>query len=76
MIQRRETTVTKSAESTRDLIIHAPDWEAAKQFYRSVLGLTVSYENDSLVGFETGAFQPATPMAWSSICERALKRAA
>jgi catechol 2,3-dioxygenase-like lactoylglutathione lyase family enzyme len=44
-------------ESTRDIIIRTPDWENAVEFYRSLLGFPVAYEDKALVGFETGAFK-------------------
>jgi catechol 2,3-dioxygenase-like lactoylglutathione lyase family enzyme len=44
-------------ESTRDLIIRTPDWEAATEFYRSIMGFQVTYEDPALVGFETGSFK-------------------
>jgi uncharacterized protein YndB with AHSA1/START domain/predicted enzyme related to lactoylglutathione lyase len=42
--------------SARDVIVRTPDWERAIEFYRSVLGLTVTQRGEQLVGFETGAF--------------------
>jgi catechol 2,3-dioxygenase-like lactoylglutathione lyase family enzyme len=43
--------------ASRDIIIRAPDWQRALDFYGSILGLPVAYRDDQLVGFETGAFR-------------------
>jgi predicted enzyme related to lactoylglutathione lyase len=43
-------------QSTRDVIIRTEAWAEATNFYGSVLGLPVSSESETLMGFETGAF--------------------
>jgi catechol 2,3-dioxygenase-like lactoylglutathione lyase family enzyme len=43
--------------STRDIIIHTSEFDAAVRFYREILGLAVTMKSDDLVGFETGSFQ-------------------
>jgi predicted enzyme related to lactoylglutathione lyase len=48
--------MTDALQSSRDIIVRTEEWDEATTFYRSVLGLPVSYEGDSLVGFETGSF--------------------
>ena len=42
--------------SARDIIIRTTAWAEATTFYRSVLGLKVTQQSDTLMGFETGAF--------------------
>ena len=44
-------------EATRDLIVRAPDLEAAKAFYGRVMGLALLSENDALLCFEAGAIR-------------------
>jgi predicted enzyme related to lactoylglutathione lyase len=46
-----------SFKSSRAVIIRTEKWSEAIQFYRSVLGLPVTYEDATLVGFETGSFR-------------------
>ena len=43
--------------STRDVLIQTPDIAAATAFYSSTLGLPITVQSDTLVGFESGAFQ-------------------
>jgi catechol 2,3-dioxygenase-like lactoylglutathione lyase family enzyme len=43
--------------STRDVIVRAPDLEAARKFYQDVLGFAPTLDRPGLIGFETGAFQ-------------------
>jgi catechol 2,3-dioxygenase-like lactoylglutathione lyase family enzyme len=47
----------KPFESTREVVIRTEAWQAAVNFYRSVLGLAVAYETPAMLGFETGAFR-------------------
>jgi catechol 2,3-dioxygenase-like lactoylglutathione lyase family enzyme len=42
--------------SSREIIIRTDAWDEATSFYKSVLGLPVTYRSDSMLGFETGAF--------------------
>lgn len=44
-------------KSTREVILRTPEWRAALGFYETVLALPVAYRDDSLTGFETGAFR-------------------
>ena len=43
-------------QSTREVIIRTETWAAATKFYKSVLGLPVTYRSKTMMGFETGAF--------------------
>ena len=43
--------------STRDVILRTPDWERAKAFYGATLGFGTAYEDDRMIGFETGTFR-------------------
>jgi catechol 2,3-dioxygenase-like lactoylglutathione lyase family enzyme len=43
-------------QSSRDVIIRTDAWAEATHFYRSVLGLSVTHEGETLMGFETGSF--------------------
>ena len=42
--------------SSREVIIRTDAWDEATNFYKSVLGLPVTYRSDTMLGFETGAF--------------------
>ena len=48
--------MTEGFRSSREIILRTEDWDRATAFYRSVLGLPVTYQSESLMGFETGAF--------------------
>jgi uncharacterized protein YndB with AHSA1/START domain len=51
----RETS-ERSFASSRDIIIRTTAWQAAIEFYESVLGLPVIHRGEKLIGFETGSF--------------------
>ena len=42
---------------SRDVIIRTEKWPDVVDFYRSVLGLPVAYQDAKIVGFETGSFR-------------------
>lgn len=42
--------------ASRDVIVRTGAWAEAIHFYGSVLGLPVTHQSESLMGFETGAF--------------------
>ena len=42
---------------SRDVILRTEQLEAARRFYGGVLGLPVSHQGDTLVGYEAGAIQ-------------------
>jgi catechol 2,3-dioxygenase-like lactoylglutathione lyase family enzyme len=42
--------------SSREVIIRPPDFKRAVHYYQSVLGLPITYQSATIVGFETGAF--------------------
>jgi predicted enzyme related to lactoylglutathione lyase len=42
--------------STRDVLLQTDKLDAAVRFYQSVLGLRVTHQSETLVGFETGSF--------------------
>jgi predicted enzyme related to lactoylglutathione lyase len=42
--------------SSRDIIIRTEKWSEALKFYESVLALPITKRNETIVGFETGAF--------------------
>jgi len=44
-------------QSTRDLIMHVDNLDAATAFYENVLGLTVFTRDPGIVGIETGALR-------------------
>jgi catechol 2,3-dioxygenase-like lactoylglutathione lyase family enzyme len=48
--------VSEPFRSSRDVIIRTDSWSEAVKFYGSVLGLPVTYQGETLVGFETGSF--------------------
>lgn len=43
-------------QSSRDVIIRTKSWSEATKFYGSILGLAITHESETLMGFETGAF--------------------
>jgi predicted enzyme related to lactoylglutathione lyase len=49
--------VANTFRSSRDVIIRTDSWAEAKTFYGSVLGLPMTYESRTLLGFETGSFR-------------------
>jgi catechol 2,3-dioxygenase-like lactoylglutathione lyase family enzyme len=42
--------------SSRDVLIQTDKLDEAIHFYKSVLGLRVTHQSETLVGFETGSF--------------------
>jgi predicted enzyme related to lactoylglutathione lyase len=42
--------------STRDVLIRTDKLDEAVRFYQSVLGLRVTHQSETMVGFETGSF--------------------
>jgi predicted enzyme related to lactoylglutathione lyase len=51
-----EIAVASTFQSSRDIIIRTENWREAVHFYRSVLGLPVTHESETLMGFEAGGF--------------------
>ena len=43
-------------DSSRDVLIQTEKLDEAVRFYQSVLGLRVTHQSRTLVGFETGSF--------------------
>jgi predicted enzyme related to lactoylglutathione lyase len=41
---------------SRDVIIRTQNWSEAIRFYNSVLGLPITHNDSTIVGFETGSF--------------------
>jgi catechol 2,3-dioxygenase-like lactoylglutathione lyase family enzyme len=48
--------VADNFRSSREVIIRTNAWEEATHFYKSVLGLPITYRSNTMLGFETGAF--------------------
>ncbi len=48
--------MTPALKSSRDIIIRTPALQEAVKFYSLVLGLPITFESKTLVGFETGSF--------------------
>lgn len=48
--------MTKTIQSSRDVIIQTDNWTQAIKFYETILGFSVTHRSPALVGFETGAF--------------------
>ncbi|SRR5713101_996042 len=42
--------------ASRDIIVRTENWSEALKFYGSVLGLPITHQGDTIVGFETGSF--------------------
>jgi catechol 2,3-dioxygenase-like lactoylglutathione lyase family enzyme len=49
--------MTGSFKASRDVIIRTPEFEAAKRFYESVMGLSIAHHGEQLMGYEAGAFR-------------------
>ena len=43
-------------EASRDIIVRTEKWSEALKFYGSVLGLPITHQGETIVGFETGSF--------------------
>jgi predicted enzyme related to lactoylglutathione lyase len=48
--------VANAFRSSRDIIVRTGAWAEATKFYGSVLGLPVTHQSQTLMGFDTGAF--------------------
>ena len=46
-----------SFKSSRDAILRTEKWPEVVNFYDSVLGLPIVYQDATIVGFETGSFR-------------------
>jgi catechol 2,3-dioxygenase-like lactoylglutathione lyase family enzyme len=55
--QEMEGNSNSMNKSSRDVIIRTQNWSEAIRFYNSVLGLPITYNGSTIVGFETGAFR-------------------
>jgi predicted enzyme related to lactoylglutathione lyase len=44
-------------KASRDVIIQTGNFEEAKTFYETVLGLSITYRSETLYGFEAGSFK-------------------
>ena len=42
--------------ASRDIIVRTENWSEALKFYGSVLGLPITHQGETIVGFETGLF--------------------
>ncbi len=42
--------------ASRDIIVRTEKWSEALKFYGSVLGLPITHQGETIVGFETGSF--------------------
>ena len=42
--------------SSRDIVVRTENWSEALKFYGSVLGLPITHQSKTIVGFETGSF--------------------
>jgi catechol 2,3-dioxygenase-like lactoylglutathione lyase family enzyme len=49
--------MTTSFKSTRDIIIRTNDFQDAKRFYQTVLGLAIVHATETLLCFDAGAFR-------------------
>jgi predicted enzyme related to lactoylglutathione lyase len=50
-------SMTGPFQSSRDVILRTDKWSEVHQFYGSILGLPIAYQDPRIVGFETGAFR-------------------
>ena len=49
--------MTDSLNSSRDVILRTEKWSKAVRFYGAVLGLPMTSQDATMVGFETGSFR-------------------
>jgi predicted enzyme related to lactoylglutathione lyase len=56
IINLREINLADKFASSREVIIRTDAWDEATRFYKSVLGLPITYRSSTMLGFETGAF--------------------
>jgi catechol 2,3-dioxygenase-like lactoylglutathione lyase family enzyme len=49
--------MTTDFQASRDVIIRTDHFDEATQFYESVLGLSIAYKSETLVGFDAGSFR-------------------
>jgi predicted enzyme related to lactoylglutathione lyase len=49
--------MTQPFKAFRDIIIRTPDFAGAVRFYETVIGFPIAHQDESLVGFEAGAFR-------------------
>jgi catechol 2,3-dioxygenase-like lactoylglutathione lyase family enzyme len=52
----REISLADKFASSREVIIRTEAWDEATRFYKSILGLPITYRSSTMLGFETGAF--------------------
>jgi len=43
-------------KASRDIIVRTENWSEALKFYGSILGLSITSQGKTIVGFETGSF--------------------
>ena len=48
--------MSNTFKASRDIIVRTENWSEALKFYGSVLGLPITDQSETIVGFETGAF--------------------
>ena len=49
-------TMSNAFRASRDIIVRTENWAEALKFYGSVLGLPITHQGKTIVGFETGSF--------------------
>ena len=47
--------MSNSFRASRDIIVRTENWSEALKFYGSVLGLPITHQGETIVGFETGS---------------------
>ena len=48
--------MSNAFKASRDIIIRTENWSDVLKFYGSVLGLPITDQSETIVGFETGSF--------------------
>ena len=48
--------MSNTFKASRDIIVRTENWSEALNFYGSVLGLPITHQDKTIVGFETGSF--------------------
>ena len=52
----RKSLCPNAFKASRDIIVRTENWSEALKFYGSVLGLPITDQSETIVGFETGSF--------------------
>ena len=64
--------MSNAFRASRDIIVRTENWAEALKFYGSVLGLPITHQGKTIIGFETGSFcRKHSPAAAGRLTRRA-----